>query len=167
MGALTVEYLRNVSGTVSLPARDLKQRVIQYYQNQYTGGEWNPDNTYNWIPGAFVDFTPRRADSRIRYTMRIPFAWVAAGHAISNWYFWANNVLYWYWSESGTHIENGKTMQFEVPSWGTTSGRIGMQHRSHANDNNEVRVYTTYYWDGTGRSVQNARGHLLVEEMLY
>jgi len=167
MGALTVEYLRNTSGTVTVPARELKQRVIQYYQAEYTGGEWNPDTTYNWIPGAFRDFTPIRADSRIRYTMRLPFAWVAAIHAISNFYFWANNVLYWYWSESGTYIENGKSYQFEVPSWGTTSGRIGMQHRSHANDNHEIRMYTTYYWNGTGRSVQNSRGHLLIEEMLY
>jgi hypothetical protein len=167
MGTLTVETLRDVAGTVSIPARDLKQRVIQYYQNVYTGGEWNPDTTYTWVPGAFVDFTPRRADSRIKYTMRMPFAWVSASHAISNWYFYANGVLLWYWSESGTHIETGRTLEFETPSWGTTSGRIGIQHRSHANDSHEVRLYTTYYWDGTGRSAQNARGHLMVEELLY
>jgi hypothetical protein len=166
MGTLTLETLRNTAGTVSIPVRELKQRVIQYYQSQYTAGTWNPDNTYTWVPGSFVDFTPRRADSRIKYTMRLPIAWVVASHAISNWYFYANGVLIWYWSESGTHIENGRTYEFEVPSWGTTSGRIGLQVRSHANDNNEVRFYTTYYWDGAG-SNQNCRGHLMVEEILY
>jgi len=167
MGTLTVETLRDVAGTVNIPARELKQRVIQCYQAQYTGGEWNPDNTYTWIPGAFYDMTPRRADSRIKFTCRIPHAWVVASHAISNWYFYANNILYYNWSESGTHIENGKTYQFEVPSWGTSSGRIGLQHRSHANDNHEVRLYTTYHWDGGGRSAQNSRGHMIIEELLY
>jgi len=167
MGALTVENLQDLSGTVNIPVRDLKQRVIQYYQAVYTGGEWNPDTNLNWIPGAFYDFTPRRADSRIKYTMRLPIAWVAAGHAISHMFFYANSVLYYYWSESGTHIENGRTFQFEVPSWGVNQARIGLQHRSHTNDNHEVRMYTTYYWNGTGRSVQNARGQLLIEELIY
>jgi hypothetical protein len=167
MPSLSTEYLQNTAGTVTIPVKELETRVIQYFQAEYTGGEWNPDNNYNWVPGAFRDFIPRRADSRIRFTMRSPWAWVAAGHAISNWYFFANGVLYWNWAESGTHIENGKAFQFEVPSWGTTSGRIGLQHRSHANDNNELRMYTTYYWDGTGRSVQNARGHMLIEEIVY
>lgn len=167
MGTLTVETLRDVAGTVSIPARELKQRVIQYYQALYTGGEWNPDNTYTWVPGAFYDFTPRRADSRIKYTMRLPMAWVAATHAIGNFYFYANNILYYSWSEGLTYYENGRTYEFEVPSWGTGVGRIGLQHRAHANDNNEIRMYTTYHWDGTGRSAQNSRGHLMIEELLY
>ena len=167
MPSLSTEYLRNVAGSVTIPVKELETRVVQYFQQEYTGGEWNPDNDYNWIPGMFRDFTPRRADSRIRFTARIPFAWVAASHVISHWYFWANGVLYWYWSESGTHIENGKSYQFEVPSWGTTSGRIGFQHRSYSNDNHEMRLFTTYYWDGGGRSVQNARGHMLIEEIVY
>lgn len=167
MGSLSVEYLQNTAGSLTIPVKELETRTIQYYQAAYTGGEWNPDNNYNWIPGAWVDFTPRRADSRIRYTMRVPFAWVSATHAISHWYFYAAGTLYWYWSESGNHVEQGKTYQFEVPSWGTSSGRIGMQHRSYSNDNHEVRLYTTYYWDGGGRSAQNARGHLMVEEIMY
>ena len=166
MGSISTDYLQNTAASVTVPVKELETRIIQFYQNTHTAGEWNPDNTYNWIPGAFHDFTPRRADSRIRYTARIPWAWVAASHAISHWYFLANGVLYWYWSEGGTHIENGKSFQFEVPSWGTTSGRIGMQHRSYSNDNHELRLYTTYYWDGTGRSAQNARGQIIIEEIM-
>ena len=167
MGSLSADYLQNTAGTITIPVKELETRVIQFNQSVYTGGEWNPTTTYQWIPGGFFDFTPRRADSRIRFTARIPWAWVSASHAISNWYFYANGVLYWYWSESGTHIENGKSFQFEVPSWGTTNGRIGLQHRSHANDNNELRLYATYYWNGTGRSVQNCRGQIMVEEIMY
>ena len=167
MGSLSVEYLQNTSGSVNIPVKELETRTIQFYQAEYTGGEWNPDNNWNWVPGAWRDFTPLRADSRIRYTMRLPWAWVASSHVISHFYFYANGVLYWYWSESGTHIENGKSFQFEVPSWGTGTARIGLQHRSYSNDNHEMRLYTTYYWDGGGRSVQNCRGHLMIEEIMY
>lgn len=166
MPGVQVDYLESPSFSgVSIPLRDFRKRTIQYYQAQYAGGEWNPDTAYNWIPGAFRDFTPRRADSRIRFTARVPSAWVAAGHAITHWYFYAASTLYWYWSESGTHIENAKTWQFEVPSWGSYPARIGLQMRSYANDNHEMRLYTTYYWNGTGRSAQNSTGHMIIEEI--
>lgn len=164
--SLTVDYLTNTSGTVTIPVSELKTRVIQYFQADYSGGEWNPDNNYNWVPGMFRDFTPRRSDTTIKFTARVSEAWVAAGHAISHYYFWAAGNLYYYWSTSGTHIENGRTYEFEVPSWGTSTQRIGLQLRSYANDNHEVRLHTTFYWNGTGRSAQNSRGHLLIEEIL-
>jgi hypothetical protein len=164
MGTLTVEYLQNTGNTVTVPVAELERRIIQSYQAQYTGGEWNPDNNYNWVPGAFYDFTPRSTSSRIRFQMRMPHAWVAAAHAIANWRFFANGVLYYAWEESCQHAENAKLIEFDVPSWGTTSGRIGLQHRSHANDNNEYRMYCTYYWNGTGRSVQNSYGHMFIDE---
>lgn len=164
--ALTVEYLQNTAGTISVPVKELQLRTIQLYQAEYTSGEWNPDTNYNWIPGTWADFTPRRADSRIKYTMRLPLAWSNAAHGISHLYFWAAGTLYWYWSESGTHYENAKMFQFEVPSWGTSTQRIGMQLRSYANDNHELRAFRTYYWDGVG-SVQNSKGHLMIEEVIY
>jgi hypothetical protein len=164
MGTLIANQLGNTSSTVTVPVRELGARIIQRYENTYTGGEWNPDNNNNWAPGGFVDFTPKRADSRISYIWRIPHAWVAASHAISHWRFFVNGNLYFWHSTSGTHIEDGCVLKWDVPSWGTTSGRIGYQVRSYANDNHEVRLYTTYYWNGTGRSAQNARGQLIVEE---
>jgi len=165
MGTLTTEFIQNSGGTLTVPVVELKDRVIQYFQQEYTAGEWNPTSMYNWVPGTFTNFTPLRADSRIRYRMRLPLAWSNATHAISHFYFFAGNNLYWYWSESGTHIENAKTFEFEVPSWGTGTSRIGLQLRSYANDNHEVRAYRTFYWDGT-TSTQNARGHLIVEEIV-
>jgi hypothetical protein len=169
MGRLDVDFIRwtdNSSATWEVPVEELRTRVIQYYTAQYTGGDWNPNNSYNWIPGAYTNFTPRRANSRINFKMRLPMAWVAASHAIQNFIFYANGVNYWAWSETGTHHENGKTYQFEVPSWGAgATAAIGIQSRSHADDNHEQRMYRTYYWNGGG-SVQNCYGQLFIEERM-
>jgi hypothetical protein len=166
MSSVTVDYISNTSNTVTIPVSELKRRVVQFYQEEYTSGEWNPTTTYDWVPGLYHDFTPKRSDTRIKFTVRYAEAWSNSTHAISNWYLYANNIIYYQWSSSGTHIENGKTYEFEVPSWGTTQARIGLQSRSHGNDTNEVRVHTTYYWDGTGRSAQTCNSHMLIEEIL-
>jgi len=164
MGTISANAISPTSGTPVVPVKELESRIIQAYQAEYTGGEWNPDNTSNWVPGSFVDFTPQRADSRISYIWRCPHAWVVASHAISHWRFFVNGNLYFWHSTSGVHIEDGCAIKWDVPSWGTSNGRIGYQIRSYANDNHEVRLYTTYYWNGTGRSAQNAAGQLIVEE---
>ena len=161
-----MSYIQNRAGTVTVPVVELKTRVIQYIRQDYTGGSWNPDNNYNWVPGAFYDFTPRAPDSVIKYTMRLPTCKGSgtAAHAIGNWYFYANNIIYYRWEDSLQHAENGNIWEFQVPSWGTATGRIGLQHRAHSNDGNEFRMYTTEYWDGVG-SVQNCRGQLFIEEI--
>jgi hypothetical protein len=164
MGILTTTAITAAGNFSEIPIKELTARVIQRFESTYTGGEWNPDNASNWVPGSFVDFTPKRADSVISYIWRAPHAWSNAAHAISHWRFFVNGVLYYWHSVSGTHIEDGCTIKWQVPSWGTTLGRIGYQVRSYANDNHETRLYTTYYWNGTGRSAQNARGQLIVEE---
>ena len=164
MGTLTTAVLTNTANNVTVPVRELTARVIQRYVADYTGGEWNPDNNNNWVPGSWVDFTPKRSDSRISYTWRAPHAWIGQTHAISHWRFYVNGNLYFWNSTSGRHIEDGCVMKWDVPSWGTTAGRIGYQIRAYSNDNHEIRMYTTYYWDGTGRSAQNCKGQLIVEE---
>ena len=160
-----LSFIRNIAGTVNVPVIELKTRVIQYIRQDYTGGVWNPDNSYNWIPGTFWDFTPKQPDSVIKYTMRVPIARSgSSAHAIGNWYFYANNIIYYRWEDSMNHYENGNVWEFQVPSWGTSTGRIGLQHRAHGNDGNELRMYTTEYWDGVG-SNQNCRGQLFIEEI--
>lgn len=166
MGTLRLNALANSTGSTIIPITELSSRVIQRYENTYTSGEWNPDATSTWAPGGFVDFTPRSAQSRISYIWRVPHAWSNASHAISHWRFFVNGIMYYWHSTSGVHIEDGCVLQWDVPSWGTSSGRIGYQIRSYTNDNHEVRLYTTYYWDGTGRSAQNSTGQLIVEEYL-
>lgn len=164
MGTLTATALQPSSSLVTIPINELNHRVIQHYEATYTGGEWNPDNSYNWAPGSWVDFTPRRADSRIKYMWRAPHAWVAAAHGISHWKFMANNSTYFWHTVAGYHQEDGATVKWDIPTWGLAAGRIGYMIRSYANDNHEFRLNTTYYWDGTGRSAQNARSQLIIEE---
>jgi hypothetical protein len=164
--SVQVGTLQNVAGSVTIPVTELTIRVIQYIRQDYTSGSWNPDATYNWVPGAYYDFTPKRADSVIKYTMRLPIARAGSStHAIGNWYFYANNIIYYRWEDSLQHGENGGIWEFQVPSWGTSAGRIGLQHRAHGNDGNEFRMYTTEYWDGVG-SNQNCRGQMFIEEIV-
>jgi hypothetical protein len=163
MGTLTVDYLQNSVGTVTIPVADLRTRIIQSYLDVYDLGEWNPTTTYESIPGTFTLFTPVSASSRIRYRMRLPMAWISAAHAIGHSRFTAGGNIWWEWSTSGTYYENAKTYSFDVPSWGTFPSRIGMSHRSYTDNSNELRMYSTNYWNGTG-SRQNCFGQLMIEE---
>lgn len=164
MRTATVETISNTSGSLTVPTKELTSRIIQQYNADYTAGEWNPNNTYTWAPGGYVDFTPRLADSRISYIWRVPHAcYRGQTHAISHWKFFVNGVVYFWHSVSGRHIEDGNVLKWDVPSWGTTQGRIGYQIRSYSNDNHEVRLYRTDYWNGTS-SAQTANGQLIVEE---
>jgi len=165
MGVLTTKSLQPVSGANAYPVIELVNRVVQRYENSYTSGMWNPDNNYNWAPGSYVDFTPKRADSRIVYMWRVPHCRdVGSSHAISHWRFYVNGAIWFYHSVSGRHIEDGCVIKWEVPSWGTSQGRIGYTIRSYSNDNHEVRLYSTDYWNGGG-SNQNCKGQLIVEEI--
>ena len=69
---IQIGTLQNTAQSVTVPVIELTTRVIQYIRQDYTLGVWNPDNSYNWIPGAYYDFTPKRADSVIFYSMRLP-----------------------------------------------------------------------------------------------
>jgi hypothetical protein len=161
---IRLQAISNSAGTIAVPIVELQERTIQSFSATYTGGEWNPNTSYNWIPGSFVDFTPRRPDSRITYYYRAPHAWVASSHAISHWRFFVNGRTWFWHNTSGTHIEDACTFRWDFPSWGTTNGRIGYQMRSYADDNHEIRMNTTYYWDGGGRSAQNCFSQIVVEE---
>lgn len=164
MGTVAVDYIKNIAGTSVVPLKDYKSRIIQLVNEEYTAGEWNPNNTFTWVPGANKLFTPLRADSRICFRVRLPMAWSNAGHAITNFRFYINtSLMYWEGADAGTYYENAKLYEFDFPSWGTTQGQIGLQVRSHANDNNEIRFYRTYYWNGA-QSTQTATGHMIIEE---
>jgi plastocyanin len=148
-----------------LPVSDLWYRPIKTVIETYKAGQWNPDNNYNWIPGMYLDYIPVSARSRIKVTCTIPYVGLNAAHAISHWIFYANSLEIARHCVSGNHLEDNCTFAYDVGSWGTTSARIGYQMRSHANDNNEVRPYTTRYWDGGG-SNQNCYGQIFLEEYI-
>lgn len=166
MPSLNVDRLETNDGYNKILGRELTNRPIQIYRREFRDGEWNPNTDFNWIPGAYVDFTPLRSDTRLRYRVRLPMAWVSSSHAIAHYEFYANNVLFASFGTSGTHAENAGCYDFEVPSWGTFSSRLGLKTRAYSENSNEFRYYCTYYWNGTGRSVQNCFGMLWIEEMI-
>ena len=155
-----------VSDTSIVPLTELGYRVVKQARATYDSGQWNPDNTYNWVPGMWNDYTPLRADTRVRMTCMIPYAGVSgSAHRISHWIFSANGVERGRHGITGEHIQDMRTYTWDVASWGTTLGRIGYQMRAYANDNHEVRPYTTEHWDGGG-SQQTCRGQYVIEEYL-
>jgi len=150
-----------------IPVSELGYRVIKQFRSTYTAGEWNNSTGYNWVPGMFVDYTPLSASSRIRVHCTIPMAGRNAAHAISHWIFYSNggSTEVGRHSVSGQHYEDSQTYVWDFASWGTNNRRIGYQMRAYANDNHEVRVYATRYWNGGG-SLQNCRGVFFLEEYL-
>jgi hypothetical protein len=165
MSTLRVNEIKSSDTSQPIALNELGYRVIKNYRQNYTGGQWNPDTNYNWVPGMFFDYTPASASSRIRVYCNISYVGLNAAHGISHWIFYANGVERGRHSISGNHLEDNACYTWDFPSWGITAGRIGYQMRSYANDNNEVRPYTTRYWDGTG-SQQNCIGQFIIEEYI-
>ena len=162
---LTAKAISDRVGSVTIPLNELTSRVIQRYENVYDAGEWNPDNSYNWVPGGYVDFTPLKSDSMISYIWRAPTAYFSSTHAISHWKFFVAGNMYAMHSTSGRHLEDGSSYIWEVPSWGAGQEmRIGYQIRAYSNNSHEVRVYSTNYWNGAA-SRQTCPGQLIVEEI--
>jgi hypothetical protein len=166
MSTLVTDFLSFDPNSDAIPLTELGHRVVKEARAQYTGGLWNPDTTYNWVPGMFSDYVPLLATSRIRMTCMIPYARNSgSAHGISHWIFSANGVEQGRHGISGEHYEDMRTYVWDVASWGTASGRIGYQMRAYANDNHEVRPYCTNYWDGGG-STQNCFGQWVIQEYL-
>jgi hypothetical protein len=146
-----------------IPVSELGYRTYKRVRQLYTGGQWNPDTNFNWVPGMYYDYTPISGSTRIRITCHIPHAGLNAAHVISHWIFYTNGAEQGRHNMSGNHYEDAGTYIWEINSWGTSVGRVGYQMRSYSNDGNETRVYTTRYWDGGG-SNQNCYGQLSIEE---
>ena len=167
MSKVIVDNIEIDDRKVNIPLSELNHKIIKRYSAEYTGGEWNPTVTYAWVPGMFYDYTPLRVNSKIRTTCMIPIARVSgATHCMSHWIFYANGTELARHSVSGTHAEHWNTLTYEFPSWGTSSGRIGYQMRAYANDNHEMRPYTTEWWEGggTNQSGGNVKGYFIIEE---
>jgi hypothetical protein len=163
MSTLQVNTLVANQRQLNLDTSELGYRMIKRVRQLYTGGQWNPDTNFNWVPGMFFDYTPASTGTRVRITCHIPHAGLNAAHVISHWIFYSNGIEQGKHSISGNHYEDAGTYVWEVASWGTFNARVGYQMRSYANDNHETRVYTTRYWDGGG-SNQNCYGQLQIEE---
>ena len=166
MSTLVTDTISPDPNLAPLSLDQLRRRVIREKRFTYTGGGWRNNNTFNWVPGAFDDYTPLSASSRIRGYWTLPVArWVGAAHSISHWIFYANGVEQGKHSLSGHHLEHRATYVWDFPSWGTSTGRIGYQMRMYAQGNHEVGVYSTQYWEGGG-SNQNCFGQYYIQEYL-
>ena len=166
MSTVIIDQLQFDPEQPQVPLTELGHRIIRNYRATYTGGQWNPDTNYNWVPGMFYDYTPESASSRIRVYCHLSYARNSgAAHGISHWIFYANGVERGRHSVSGNHLEDHSCYTWDFASWGTTSGRIGYQMRAYGNDNHEVRPHCTQYWDGGG-SVQNSYSQFIIEEYL-
>lgn len=165
MSKVIVDNLQTQPRAPYIPLSQLWYRPIKTQIQTYTAGQWNPDTNYNWIPGMFIDYIPASSRSRIKASCTIPYVGLNAAHGISSWIFYANGIEIARHSVSGNHIEDCTTYTYDVGSWGTTSARIGYQMRAHSNDSNEIRPYTTRYWDGGG-SNQVCYGQMLIEEYI-
>lgn len=166
MSTIIVDDLYCDPHLAPVPLTQLGHRVIKNYRANYDGGQWNPNTTYNWVPGLNVSYTPLRSDSRIRVWCHMSYARNSgAAHAISHWIFYANGTERGRHSISGQHLEDNSVYVWDFASWGTSAGQVGYQSRSYGDDNHEVRPHCTQYWDGGG-SVQTCRSQLVIEEYL-
>jgi hypothetical protein len=166
MSTLKVNQLKVVDDRRFIGVVDLRTNIVKNYRSTYTGGQWNPDTNYNWVPGMFHDYTPLLDNSRIRVYCHLSYARNSGNaHGISHWIFYANGIERGRHSISGNHLEDHSCYTWDVPSWGANvTGRIGYQMRAYANDNHEVRPHCTQYWDGAN-SVQNSYSQFVIEEI--
>lgn len=164
---LKVDTINDENSLYSITTSNLQRRVIQRLSYTHRVGWWRANNTYYWVPGAYVDFRPLRGDSRIRFTFTIPVRQYGGGqHTISHWIFYRDEEEYGRHSRSGHHTENSFSTEWEMPSWGANSySRVGYKVRSYNEGTHNVHLYLTQYWDGGGNSY-SLKGQATVEEYI-
>ncbi len=166
MSTLIVDELYCDPHLAPVPLTQLGHRIVKINRQNYDGGQWNPNTTYNWAPGMFMDYTPLRTDTRIRAWLHMSFArTTGSSHCMSHFIFYANGVEQGRHTIAGQHLEGNGVYVWDFASWGTSNGRIGYQSRAYADDNHEVRLHCTNWWDGGG-SIQTCRSQMIVEEYL-
>jgi hypothetical protein len=164
MTTIQVDNLQHQSREYLLPLTQLRQRTIKEYRQTYQNGSWEPNDSYNWAPGLWVDYQPASASSRIRCTWCFNFAH-SDGHAISHCIFYTNGS-----TEQGRHSISGQSPEYrhtyvwEFNSWGTSRARIGYQIRRYGGSN-RPRFFGTHHWDGVG-SNQTGTSQIFIEEYL-
>lgn len=163
MSTIKVDNLQLGSREYLIPVAELKQQVIKTYRNAYRAGSWSPSDAYQWLPNAYVDYTPASASSRIRFSLSLSYGHIN-GHGISHCIFYANGVEQARHCIAGQSPEHRHLYVYDVASWGTTSGRIGYQVRRYGGSNSGL-FHGTFYWDG-GASNQAAETEILLEEYL-
>ena len=165
-GIVQTSNLQDESGTFTIPTKYLQRRIIQRTSYTHRVGWWRGDNNYYWVPGAYMDFRPARADSRIRVSFMVPTRAYGSAHMISHWIFYRDEVEYGRHSRSGHHVENAFSQEWDIPSWEVGQyGRIGYKFRAYSEGNHNAHLYHSNYWDGGGNA-WDLPGQMIVEEYL-
>ena len=162
MSTVRVDEIRSAYQEDPIAISDLKYRVIKTYRNIYTGGRWDASDSYAWMPGAYVDYTPASGSSRIRFLYSHAMGHIN-GHAIGHWIMYRNGTELGRHSVSGQSPEHRHQYIWDMASWGTTSGRIGYQVRRYGGSN-RPSFNTNHHWNGSGSQYQNCYGQLVLEE---
>ena len=164
MSTLKVDNFQVGFGQPIIPLAELGQRTVNSYYNVYNSGVYEPSNTFDWVPGLNVDYTPLRSDTRLRVTLRFTMAYIS-GTPILHMIFYANGVEISRHNVSGQNQEQRHVYVYDVASWGAaTAGRIGYQCRRYGTSN-RGKFHGTGYWNGTG-STQNAQAEYRIDEYI-
>jgi len=135
-------------------------RVIQTYNIPF-----GAPASFTWVPGLFIDYTPLRADSIIRWAANYSWYWNDGSYGIQHQLFYWNNQLRDQWTLGAQYGEKRLHYERMYPSWGTTSGRIGIQCRYYSG-NYYGAFHGTRYWNGDGGTSGNTVTQLVLEEFL-
>jgi hypothetical protein len=164
-GILQVDTVTNESASFSISSVNFKRRIIQRTNYIHRTGWWRANNTYYWIPGAFMDFRPIRGDSRIRASYNIFMRqYGTSNHTITHYIFYVDELEYGRFSRSGHHVENTNTIHYDVPSWGADAyRRIGFKARSYSEGSHNSHLWHTQYWDGAS-GAYDCPGQMIIEE---
>jgi hypothetical protein len=165
-GIIKTTNIGNESGSYTLPVRYLSRRIIQRTSYTHRVGWWRGNNSYYWVPGAYIDFRPQRSDSRIKVSFAVPTRAYGSQHMIMHWIFYRDEVEYGRHTRGGHHVENAFSTDWDIPSWGAGQySRLGYKCRSYSEGNHNAHLYLTQYWDGGGAS-NHIQGQVIVEEYI-
>jgi len=165
-GIIKATNIGTEDGIYSVPTRYISRRLIQRTSYTHRVGWWRGNNTYFWVPGAYIDFRPRRSDSRIKVSFMIPTRAYGSAHMISHWIFYRDEVEYGRHSRGGHNVENPFVQEWDIASWGAGQySRLGYKFRSYTEANHNAHLYLTNYWDGTAQSL-HIQGQVIVEEYI-
>jgi len=161
---LAVDNIYNAAGSTVAYTSYMQRRVVQRVSYVHRLGYWYPDNNYYWLPGGYLDFTPIRNDTRLRWSLNCPMIWYGSAHNITHHIFYRDEIEYGRHSRSGHHTENANTQTWDIPTWGAGQvGRVGYRIRSYAQGNHSGHFWFTHYWDG-GQVNWSTPGQIICEE---
>jgi hypothetical protein len=162
-GQLQVDTIQSANGSNGISISNMRRRCIQRVSYTYRSGYWRGNNTYYWVPGAYVEFQPLRGDTRLYMSFSVPTRDYGSAHMIMHWIMYVDDQEQMRFSRGGHHVENAHVFEWDVNSWGQGIRRVGFKARSYSEGNHNAHLYMARYWNGGGNSFR-LPGQLRVEE---